>query len=267
MIEQHWQLTRRAFSNSPDPAFVYKSSAFAEGFARLLYDATELRGGLSLITGEIGCGKTMLAQALADRLAGTPNEVIELPYPKVTPVQLLATVARGVGIDTPPRGKLAVIEALRARLAELHGNGRRPVLVVDEAQLASPSLLEEIRLLTNFEDRQDKHLHVVLLGQPELRARVRKRPQIDQRVSLRFHVEPMEREDVRGYVEHRLRVAGWKGAPPVFDDAAMTVLAERSGGVPRRVNTLATQGLFVGAMQGLASIGGELMADVADDQE
>jgi type II secretory pathway predicted ATPase ExeA len=137
---------------------------------------------------------------------------------------------------------------------------------VDEAQLASPSLLEEIRLLTNFEDRQDKYLHVVLLGQPELRGRVRERPQIDQRVSLRFHVDPMEAEDVRGYVEHRLRVAGWS-ASPMFTDDALAVLAERSAGVPRRVNTLATQALFVGAMRKLQTIDAELMTDVADDQE
>jgi type II secretory pathway predicted ATPase ExeA len=266
MIEEHWKLSRRAFANTPDPDFVYRSASFAEGFARLMYDATELRGGLSLITGEIGCGKTMLAQALTDRLANSPCDVIALPYPKVTPTQLLTAVARGVGIDPPPRGRLAVIMALGARLAELHRAGRRPVLVVDEAQLASPSLLEEIRLLTNYEDRQDKHLHVVLLGQPELRDRVRKRPQIDQRVSLRFHVEPFEPEDVHGYVEHRLRVAGWSGGQ-MFTADAMATLAARSAGVPRRVNTLATQALFVGAMRQLSQIGGELMVDVADDQE
>jgi general secretion pathway protein A len=266
MIEEHWNLTRRAFANTPDPAFVYRSPAFAEGFARLLYDATELRGGLSLITGEIGCGKTMLAQTLAERLAGSPCDVIVMPYPKVTPSQLLITLARGLGIAPVPRGKLAIVESLGVRLADLHRNGRRPVLVVDEAQLASPSLLEEIRLLTNYEDRQDKHLHVVLLGQPELRGRVRKRPQIDQRVSLRFHVDPMEPEDVKGYVEHRLRVAGWNGAP-ILTDEALATLATRSAGIPRRVNTLATQALFVGAMRGLTSIDAELMADVADDQE
>lgn len=266
MIEDHWKLTRRAFANTPDPAFVYRSPTFAEGFARLLYDATELRGGLSLITGEIGCGKTMLAQSLADRLAGSPCDVIALPYPKVTPTQMLATVARGVGIGTVPRGKLGVIEALGARLTEMHRDGRRPVLIVDEAQLASPSLLEEIRLLTNYEDRQDKHLHVVLLGQPELRDRVRKRPQIDQRVSLRFHVDPMEADEVPAYVAHRLSVAGGNGAR-IFSDDALAVLGARSGGVPRRVNTLATQALFVGAMRGLSSIDAELMTDVADDQE
>jgi general secretion pathway protein A len=139
------------------------------------------------------------------------------------------------------------------------------VLVVDEAQLAGPMLLEEIRLLTNYEDRQDKHLHVVLLGQPELRDRVRARPQIDQRVSLRFHVEPMEPGDVRGYVEHRLRVAG--ATNPIFADDAMTALAARSGGVPRRVNTLATQALFVAAMRTQERIDAALVADVADDQE
>jgi general secretion pathway protein A len=265
MIEEYWKLTRRPFANTPDPAFVYRSPSFAEGFARLMYDATELRGGLSLITGEIGCGKTMLAGALGEQLAGTSSDVVTLPYPKVTPAQLLSTLASGLGVDRVPRGKLAAIEAVRARLGDLHRNGRRPVLVVDEAQLAGPMLLEEIRLLTNFEDRQDKHLHVVLLGQPELRERVRLRPQIDQRVSLRFHVEPMESEDVRGYVEHRLSVAG---APtPIFADDALASLAERSAGVPRRINTLATQALFVGAMRKLRSIDAELLGDVADDQE
>ena len=266
MIEEFWELERRAFANTPDPDFVYRSPSFAEGFARLVYDATELRGGLSLITGEIGCGKTMLAQALGDGLVDSPCDVITLPYPKVTPTQMLATVARGIGIETPPRGKLDLIMALRERLGDQHAAGRRPVMVVDEAQLATPSLLEEIRLLTNFEDRQEKHLHVVLLGQPELRDRVRKRPQIDQRVSLRFHVEPMEADDVRGYVAHRLRVAGRKNGA-VFTPGALTVLAERSGGVPRRVNTLATQGLFVGAMRRLSQIDEQLMNDVADDQE
>ncbi len=265
MIEEYWKLSKRPFANTPDPAFVYRSPAFAEAFARLLYDATELRGGLSLITGEIGCGKTMLAGALAERLAGSPNDVVTLPYPKVTPTQLLSTLAAGLGIERVPRGKLPTIEVVRDRLGELHRNGRRPVLVVDEAQLAGPMLLEEIRLLTNYEDRQDKHLHVVLLGQPELRERVRKRPQIDQRVSLRFHVEPMEAEDVRGYVTHRLSVAG--ATTPIFGDGAMATLAERSGGVPRRINTIATQALFVGAMRQLQAIDGELLGDVADDQE
>jgi general secretion pathway protein A len=265
MTEAHWKLARRPFANTPDPAFVYRSPAFAEGFARLVYDATELRGGLSLVTGEIGCGKTMLAGALAERLAGSACDVVALPYPRVTPSQLLALLARGVGIEPVPRGKLAVIEALGARLGELHRNGRRPVLVVDEAQLAGPSLLEEIRLLTNHEDRQDKHLHVVLLGQPELRERVRRRPQIDQRVSLRFHVEPMAAAEVRGYVAHRLHVAG--ATREIFTADAIAALAERSGGVPRRVNTLATQALFVGGMRQLDAIDGALVADVADDQE
>jgi general secretion pathway protein A len=265
MIEAYWKLERRPFANTPDPAFVYRSPVFAEGFARLLYDATDLRGGLSLITGEIGCGKTMLAQAVAERLAGSAVDIVELQYPKVTPTQLLATLARGIGLEKPPRGKLALIEAVGAHLATLHRNGRRPVLVVDEAQLATPSLLEEIRLLTNYEDRQDKHLHVVLLGQPELRDRVRQRPQIDQRVSLRFHVEPMEEPDVRGYVEHRLGVAG--SDRPIFAAEAFPILAACSGGVPRRVNTLATQALFVGAMRKLTAIDAELVQDVADDQE
>ncbi len=265
MIETHWKLSRRPFANTPDPAFVYRTPAFAEGLARLLHDATDLRGGLSLITGEIGCGKTMLAHMLGERLAGTTSAIVSLTYPRASPTQMLVALARGLGLVSIPRGKLALAEAIGVPLAELRRNGERPILVVDEAQLASPSLLEEMRLLTNYEDRQDKHLHVILLGQPELRDRVRQRPQIDQRVSLRFHVEPMEKSDVRAYVEHRLGVAGAERA--IFAPDALTVLAERSGGVPRRVNTLATQALFVGAMRSVAAIDADLVQDVADDQE
>ncbi|MDB4907518.1 MAG: hypothetical protein JWO05_2302 [Gemmatimonadetes bacterium] len=265
MIEQYWGLSQRAFANTPDPQFVVRTEPFDEGLARLLYDVTELRSGLSLVTGEIGCGKTMLAAALCDRLAGTPHAVDVLPYSRVSPTQLLQFLAQAVGIEKAPRSKPALVAALGARLATAHAEGRRPVLVVDEAQLATPSLLEEIRLLTNFEDRRDKHLHVVLLGQPELRGRIAKAPQIDQRVSLRFHLEPLDALEVATYVEGRLRVAG--ATRTIFDAAALTALAERSGGVPRLINNIATQALFVGAMRKAAQVNAELVSDVADDRE
>jgi general secretion pathway protein A len=157
------------------------------------------------------------------------------------------------------------VAALAERLHALHEAGRRPILIVDEAQLASRSLLEEIRLLTNFEDRTDKHLHIVLLGQPELRDRVARQPQIDQRVSLRFHLDPLEAGEVPEYVEHRLRIAG--AARTIFDVAALARLGERSKGVPRLVNNLATQALFVAAMRHQQGIDAELVSAVADDRE
>jgi general secretion pathway protein A len=265
MIDEHWGLLRKPFANTPDPAFVFHSAVFDEGFARLLYDVTDLRGGLSLVTGEIGCGKTMLVEALRQRLAGTPYDPWVIPYPRLTGTQLLQFLADAAGLARPPRPKPALVDALRRRLAGVHGEGRRPVVMVDEAQLASPGLLEELRLLTNFEDRTDKHLHVVLLGQPELRDRIVARPQIDQRVSLRFHLDPLDADDVREYVWHRLRVAG--ATHEIFTGPAMTALAERSGGVPRLVNNLAMQALFVGAMRGLPRVDERLVHDVADDRQ
>ena len=265
MIEQHWGLLRKPFANTPDPAFLVRLPAVEEAFARLFYDVTEVRGGLSLVTGDIGCGKTMLAHALLDRLAGTPWEATALGSPRLTPVQLLQAVLAAVGGTRVPRGKHQLVQALGGQLAREHARGRRPVLIVDEGQLATANLLEEVRLLTNFEDRHDKHIHVVLVGQPELRARVAAQPQIDQRVGLRAHMTPLDPEDVETYVCHRLRVAGANGTP-IFEREAIDTLAARSGGVPRVINNLATQALFVAAARGDRTVGAELVNDVADDR-
>ena len=268
MIEQYWGLSRKPFANSPDPAFIYHSPAFDEGFARLLYDVTEIRGGLSLVTGDVGCGKTMLANALVARLAGTPHAVSVLVTPRLTPAQLLGALASLLAMDKPPRAKPALVAALGEHLAAVHASGRRPVLLVDEAQLVPNALLEEIRLLTNYEGPTEKYLHVVLLGQPELRDRVAKAPQIDQRVSLRYHIDPLDADEVAAYVRHRLQVAGANGkAATIFGDDACVALAERSSGVPRLVNNLATQALFVGAMQRRPAIDADLVNAVADDRE
>lgn len=266
MIEQYWGLSRKPFANTPDPAFVFPSPTFEEGFARLLYDVTEIRGGLSLVTGDVGCGKTMLARALMERLAGTPHEATPLASPRLTATQLLQAIGEATGMEKMPRQKHTLVKALGDHLAAVHAGGRRTTLVVDEAQLVPGTLLEEIRLLTNYEDRTDKHLHVVLLGQPELRDRIAKQPQIDQRISLRFALQPLDADEVAAYVRHRLKVAGVNGKR-VFSDGALGQLAARTGGVPRLVNNLATQALFVGAMRQAAEIDDELVDAVADDRE
>ncbi|MEO8380124.1 MAG: AAA family ATPase [Acidobacteriota bacterium] len=241
MFEEHFGLQTKPFGKTPDPAFLYESNQHREALARLEYAVDEKE--LAVLVGDIGSGKTMLSRALIDRV-GESRPVILLINPRLTPMQLLRSIARGLELE-PPRFRNDVLDQLHNRLYELYQEKREPVLIIDEAQLIpSKATFDEIRLLTNFQLDDQNLLSVVLVGQPELEARLDREAYapLRQRIGMRYSLGPLTLDETVQYIEHRIGVAGGSRNP--FSRAAMEEIHLRSGGVPRLINTLATTALL-----------------------
>lgn len=241
MFEEFFGFRTKPFGKTPDPGFLYESPQHAEALARLEYAVEEKE--LSLLVGEIGSGKTTLSRALIDRI-GETRPVILLINPRLTPTQLLRTIAAGLGLQ-PARYRNDLLDQIHARLFELYEAGREPVLIIDEAQLIpTKSTFDEIRLLTNFQLDDQNLLSVLLIGQPELEARLERAryAPLRQRIGMRYRLGPLSLEETARYVEHRIRVAGGSHNP--FTDDAVRAMHAVSGGIPRVLNTLATTALL-----------------------
>lgn len=241
MFEEHFGFTTKPFGKTPDPAFLYESPQHKEALARLEYAVEEKE--LALLVGDVGSGKTMLSRALVDRI-GDARPVVLLINPRLTPTQLLRSISSGLGL-TPPRMRNDLIDQLHARLFELYEEHREPVVIIDEAQLIpTKSTFDEIRLLTNFQLDDQNLLSVLLIGQPELAARLQRDAYaaLRQRIGLRYSLRPLSAEETIEYIEHRVHVAGGRRNP--FSREAMEEIHLVSGGVPRIINTLATTALL-----------------------
>lgn len=260
MYEEFYGLREKPFNKTPDPRFLYHSKQHAEALARLRLAVEEQ--DIIVLTGEIGSGKTTLSRALIDALDGSYHPVLII-NPRLSPSQLLRTVALRLGMEDTSRYKHGVLEAINGKLYELYEAGRRPVIIIDEAQLIpTKAAFEELRLLTNFQLDDRNLLALVLIGQTELRDRLDKKQYraLRQRIGMTCHLTPLGRVETQAYVEHRLLVAG--RAAPLFDERAIDSLAEHSGGVPRRINIIAGNALLEGFGRGAETIGVEIVEDV-----
>jgi general secretion pathway protein A len=244
MYRSHFGLHELPFSITPDPRFLYMSARHREALAHLIYGVGQ-HGGFVQLTGEVGTGKTSVCRCLLEQLPSHVDLALVL-NPRLSPVELLATVCDELRIPYPAGTTSAkeLVDRLHRYLLEAHAGGRRTVLIVDEAQSLSPEVLEEVRLLTNLETTREKLLQVILIGQPELAAILDqpKLRQLAQRVTARYHLEPLSPAETRAYVRHRLAVAG-RGRP-VFTQAALRVLHRRSRGIPRLINAVADRALL-----------------------
>ena len=245
MYLKHFGLNEAPFSITPDPAFVFLSAAHRDALAHLLYGVGQGgSGGFVQLTGEVGTGKTTLCRCLLEQVPADARVALVL-NPLMTPRELLATICEELGIHTIgiSDSNKALVDALNAYLLVQHAQGRRVVVVIDEAQNLSPEALEQVRLLTNLETSKDKLLQVVLLGQPELRQMLQRQSlrQLAQRITARYHLAPLSRDESREYVRHRMKVAGAPRNP--FRRAALRALYQRSGGIPRLINIIADRSL------------------------
>ncbi len=245
MYTEFFGLNEKPFAITPDPRYLYMSARHTDALAHLLYGISE-SGGFIQLTGEVGTGKTTLIRSVLERLP-EKAEIALILSPQLTTLEFLATIMQELHCAAPTeRTVKAHIDVLNTRLMQAHAEGRRVVLIVDEAQTLSPELLEQVRLLTNLETSKQKLLQIILIGQPELRELL-DRPemrQIAQRITGRYHLEPLQKDDTRAYVSHRLRVAGAQS--DIFTKRAIDSLYKHSRGIPRLINVIADRALLAG---------------------
>jgi general secretion pathway protein A len=238
MYWEYFGFEENPFSISPDPRYLYMSKRHQEALAHLLFGVRE-GGGFVLLSGEVGTGKTTICRCLIEELPDT----VELAFvlnPRLDETELLATICDElhVSYDRENPTLKELVDQLNSHLLDAHARGRQPVLMIDEAQNLSPAVLEQVRLLTNLETTTRKLLQIVLVGQPELNDVLARKSlrQLDQRITARYHLEPLSRSESEAYVKHRLTVAGATQA--IFGAGALREIYRQSGGVPRLINTL-----------------------------
>jgi type II secretory pathway predicted ATPase ExeA len=263
MYLEFFGLSAKPFDKTPNPAFFYRSSIHEEALARLQYGTEE--GELTLLTGEIGTGKTLLSRALIDSLSESYLPVL-LVNPRLSPNQFLKTVARRLGIESPSYYRPDLLDQINEVLYRCYEDDISPVIIIDEAQLIpSKATFDEIRLLTNFQLDDANLVTLILIGQPELRKRLKHSAYeaIKQRIGIRYHLGPLGREDTGQYIAHRLETAG--GDPGIVDEEAADVIFRYSGGLPRVINNIAANALLTGFSKELSVIGPDIVLDVVED--
>ncbi len=265
MYLDHYGLREPPFSITPDPRFVYLSERHRDALAHLLYGVGQGGGsGFVQLTGEVGTGKTTLSRLLLEQMPENTRVALILNS-LLAPVELLEAICEElrIGIDGKRGNLKMLVDALNIFLLDAYAAGLRVVLIIDEAQNLSADALEQVRLLTNLETPTQKLLQIILLGQPELRTQLA-RPelrQLAQRITARYHLDPLDTDESEAYLRHRWAVAGGGGFP--FTRQALCGLHRHAGGVPRLLNVIAERALLAGYARGEQPIGERLLDQAA----
>lgn len=263
MYKEYFGLKEKPFGKTPDPRFLFLSKGHEEALARLEYAVEERE--IALLTGDVGCGKTTLSRALMDR-CGAGYRFIMIFNPRMGALEFLRTVAHGLEIEQPARTKDDLLRQITGRLYDLYRDNLCPVLVIDEAQtITELEVFDEIRLLTNFQMDDHNLISVLIMGQPELRSLLRYQPMepLRQRISLHFHLQPLSLEETMEYLDFRIVASG--GVAGLFTPDALQAMYELSEGVPRRINTIATNALLVAYGNDAAVIDAAIIQEVRDE--
>jgi len=265
MYEAFFGVEKCPFSMTPDPGSLYLTEGHREAIAGLNY-AIMQRKGFVVLAGEAGTGKTTLLRKLMEMLPESDVITSVVLNPLLTPREFMELLMLDFGIAAPPRSKARRLTRLAQTLIEAHASGKSAVLFVDEAHKLTYELLEEIRLLTNFETSNQKLLQIVLAGQPELIDLLNRRElwQLKQRIAIRLQTHPLSREQVVKYIAHRWSRAGGRDPAPFTEDA-VSLIALKSLGIPRLINAICDNALLFAFGAGTRTIGPRLIGEVVRD--
>jgi general secretion pathway protein A len=260
MYLQFFGLAEKPFAITPDPRYLYLSGRHADALAHLVYGINEA-GGFIQLTGEVGTGKTTTIRSLLAR-APKSAEIALILNPRLSATEFLRALCEELGLgadDNAGADNKSLVDLLNRYLLRAHAQGRRVVLVVDEAQNLAPDVLEQVRLLTNLETETQKLLQIILIGQPELRKLLAREDlrQIAQRITARFHLDPLSRDETYAYVRHRLRVAG--ATTDIFTRGSLREIYRISGGIPRVINILCDRAMLGAYTQELHQVPASLV--------
>jgi len=242
---QHYNLREAPFNITPDPRFLFFSAKHQEAFNHLLFGIRERKGFIEL-TGEVGAGKTTICRKLLEELGPNYKTALIL-NPCLSSNQLIKTIALEFGLKPRGTDRVACLQALNHFVLREVNQGHDVVLVIDEAQDLSDELLEQVRLLSNLETDRQKLMQIILMGQPELREKLLQPElrQLRQRITVRYHLRPLDLAETASYINHRLRLAGANGRPR-FDGGAVVAVYKYSQGVPRLINAVCDKTLLAG---------------------
>jgi general secretion pathway protein A len=254
MYQEFYCLNDAPFNITPDPRYLFFSRRHRDAFDHLLFGITERKGFIQ-VTGEVGAGKSTLCRAVLEELSEGYATALIL-NPVMTGIQLIRAILRELGLEDRGNDRVRLVERLNSFLLERIEAGEDVVLFIDEAQDMSDELLEQVRLLSNLETDDRKLLQIVLIGQPELRSKLARKElrQLHQRIVVRYHLGPIERNETEAYILHRLRVAGSNGRP-TFSRWAIRSIHRYSRGVPRMINAVCDKALLCGYVEGLDHLG------------
>jgi len=266
MYLDHFGLERFPFTTTPDPRFFYASAKHREALACILH-VVEHRKGFALITGEIGAGKSTLCRIARERFGEEVEEAL-LVHTSLTPKQFFQAVGAEFGLRVAGRSKFELVQGIRQFVLDRNAEGRNVVVMVDEAQNLDRRVLEEVRLLGNLEGPADKLLQIVLVGQPELRRLIAapELRQLNQRITVKFHLGNLSAEDVAAYIDHRLRVAGAR-RDGLFHPEAKEEIYRASRGTPRLINVICDQALLQAFVDDHRTVSRQTVRRVLADRE
>ncbi len=259
MYTKYFGLNEKPFSITPDPRYLFMSARHTEGLAHLVYGVRDSSGFIQL-TGEVGTGKTMLVRTLLLRIPDGVDVALIL-NPQLSGLEFLNTICEELDIPLPEdrSSSKTLVDALNQHLLAAHAIGLRTILLIDEAQNLSTEVLEQIRLLTNLETAKQKLLQIILIAQPELREKLSQTNlrQLAQRVTGRYHLEPLSRDDTMRYIDHRLKVAG--GLVDIFEERAKREVYRFSKGVPRLINVVCDRALLGAYSLGVGKVSPQIV--------